>query len=75
LLCRNINSFLTGALPQLTIRFPDSHDERSQIAKEFQAKSQAGFSNCFGAIDGVIVWIHSKPSKKDVKATKCGALK
>jgi hypothetical protein len=37
-------------------------------------KSTAGFTNCMGAIDGMLVWIY-KPLKHDVKLTKSGKAK
>jgi hypothetical protein len=57
--------------PSLIISFPDTHTEQTKIADGFKKKSQPGFSNCCGAIEGVLVWIH-KPSKKDVSLTRCG---
>jgi hypothetical protein len=60
--------------PELSITFPESHAEQLQLADEFRRKISAGFSNCMGAIDGMLVWIH-KPSKQDVKVMKCGEAK
>jgi DDE superfamily endonuclease len=60
--------------PNLAIHFPEDHEEQLQLADDFKKKSQAGFSNCMGAIDGILIWIH-KPTKADVKLTNCGAAK
>jgi hypothetical protein len=60
--------------PSLTISFPDTHIKQTTIANGFNKKSQPRFSNCCGAVDGVLVWIH-KPSKTDAKLTKCGETK
>lgn len=43
------------------IVYPDEHEKQRRIAAGFQAVSQAGFDNCAGAIDGILIWIH-KPS-------------
>ncbi|GFH55587.1 hypothetical protein CTEN210_17841 [Chaetoceros tenuissimus] len=51
------------------IMFPTDHDEQRRIAAEFKTKSRVGFSNCCGAIDGMLVWIH-KPSKKECEEAK-----
>jgi hypothetical protein len=45
--------------PELSINFPESHDEQLQLSNDVH--SQAGFTRCMGAIDGLLVWIN-KPS-------------
>jgi hypothetical protein len=60
--------------PTLAIHFPNSHATQLQLANEFKNKSQAGFSNCMGVIDGLLIWIH-KPTKQDTILTKCGETK
>jgi hypothetical protein len=57
--------------PQLGINFPQSHLDQLFIAKQFQAKSRADFTNCVGAIDEMLVWIQ-KPALLQVKKTGCG---
>ena len=37
--------------------------ECESIANEFSHRSKAGFHNCIGCIDGMLVWTE-KPSKK-----------
>jgi hypothetical protein len=59
---------------ELTINFPEYHDEQLQLANDFRNNSTAGFYSCLGAIDGMLVWIH-QPSKEDVQLTKCGKAK
>jgi hypothetical protein len=54
--------------PKLATQFPEDHQQLLQLANSFCRKSQAGFSNCMGAIDGILIWIH-KPTKQDVKLT------
>jgi len=53
------------AAESMDIKFPTSHDEQRRIAEGFRRKSRIGLSNCVGAIDGLLVWIH-KPSLKDI---------
>lgn len=61
--------------PSMNIKFPTSHAEQRIIAEGFQRKSRIGLSNCVGAIDGLLIWIH-KPSKVDIlKNIKFGAKK
>jgi hypothetical protein len=55
--------------PQLGINFPESHFDQLFIAKQFQAKSRADFTNCVGAIDGMLVWIQ-KPTWLQVKENR-----
>ena len=49
-----------NACPSLNINFP-THQQQLQIANEFKLKSNAGFSNCVGCIDGILIWIQ-KPT-------------
>jgi hypothetical protein len=56
---------------ELAINYPTSHEEQKLIAKKFQPLSQAGFNNCAGCIDGLLIWIN-KPTKQDVEATNIG---
>lgn len=48
----------------LAISFPRDHNQQQNIAREFAKCSQAGFDNCVGAIDGLLIWIH-KPKDED----------
>ncbi len=56
-------------LAEFCILFPQAHDKQMEIAEGFKAVSQAGFDNCVGAIDGILIWIH-KPSYSESK--RCG---
>eukprot|EP00980_Cylindrotheca_fusiformis_P023400 scaffold10461_cov115-Cylindrotheca_fusiformis.AAC.1 len=47
---------------KLDISFPKL-DEQETVAAGFMSKSKAGFSNCVGAIDCMLVWT-SKPTEK-----------
>jgi len=44
------------------ISYPSSHAEQERIAAEFARKSECGFDNCAGCIDGMLVWME-KPTK------------
>jgi hypothetical protein len=50
----------------MDIKFPMSHVEQHRVAAGFKSKSRIGLSNCVGAIDGLLVWIH-KPTTIDVQ--------
>ena len=39
----------------LEMEYPSCHDEQRRIAKEFENRSMAGFSNCGGCIDGMLL--------------------
>jgi len=56
-------------LCEFHIEYPKSATEQKKIAKVFDEKSEVGFSNCTGRIDGVLIWTH-KPTEKD--AAKAG---
>jgi hypothetical protein len=59
----------------LEIKFPEDHAEQHRIARGFKACSpQAKFSNCVGAIDGILIWIE-KPRQTDCDLTACGPKK
>ena len=59
--------------PSLAIKFPSRLKQR-EFAEEFERKSSAGFNNCIGCIDGILVWTN-KPSKLYLLAAKLGAKK
>ena len=40
---------------QFDIVFPESEEEQQKVADGFMRKSRAGFKNCVGAIDGILV--------------------
>ena len=53
----------TNACTTLQFSFPTTSDQCESIASEFSHRSKAGFRNCIGCIDGMLVWTE-KPSKK-----------
>ena len=61
-------------LPEFHIEYPKSHTEQMNIARGFEQASAVGFSNCAGAVDGVLIWI-LKPTEKDASAAGIGRKK
>jgi hypothetical protein len=56
------------------IEYPDSEDVQLEIARKFQSVSEVNFSNCAGAIDGILIWI-LKTSEEDAANAGCGRKK
>ena len=54
--------------PQLKLKFP-GHYEQHRIASRFKSKSDVGFDNCVGCIDGILIW-KNKPSNKVLNDSK-----
>ena len=52
----------------LKLEYPEDHDDQKDIAQGSKARSAAGFGNCAGCIDGMLVWIH-KPSDTECDRT------
>ena len=46
----------------LDFQFPSTLAECQSISKEFSSRSKAGFTNCIGCIDSLLIWLE-KPSK------------
>ena len=40
---------------KLKIKFPN-HDQQQFSASQFKRKSDVGFDNCIGCIDGLLIW-------------------
>lgn len=59
---------------ELSISFPEYHDDQQRIADEFRLKSSIGFWNCVGAIDGILIWTH-KPTVMELLLLGFGAKK
>jgi hypothetical protein len=57
---------------ELQIEFPEDHSVQQKIAAAFKAKSQVGFNNCVGAIDGLLVCTE-KPTEKFAAEMKTGS--
>jgi hypothetical protein len=54
---------------EFDIKYTSSHEEQRQIAHKFEKKSQVGFDNCVGAIDGILSGCTSRV-KKNANALK-----
>ena len=54
------------------IVFSESEEEQQKLADGFMMKSRAGFKNCVGAIDGILVWT-DKPSISDLVSLHFGS--
>jgi hypothetical protein len=61
-------------VPEFYIEYPKSLIKQKAIAKGFEEKSDIGFSNCEGCIDGVLIWTH-KPSEKESEMSSVGRKK
>jgi hypothetical protein len=59
---------------EFVIEYPASETAQLKIAREFQNVSEVQFSNCAGAIDGILIWI-LKPSEEDAINAGCGRRK
>jgi hypothetical protein len=60
--------------PALDFEFPSSHAKQRELAKAFEANSQAGFDCCVGAVDGILIWIE-RPSSAVCDQAGCGPKK
>jgi len=58
----------------LNITFPEDHAAQKKIAEGFRKNSQAGFDQCVGAIDCMLIWLE-RPSEKSCQQAKCGSKK
>jgi hypothetical protein len=47
--------------PDFDMVFPRSHAAQKEIARGFQSKSECGFNNCAGCVDGILIWLE-KPN-------------
>lgn len=56
----------------LRINFPSDHAEQRRIASVFKEKSQVGFENCVGCIDGLLICTE-KPTEKEAHRVKTGS--
>ena len=54
----------TNRCSSLNFQFPTTESECQVISTEFSARSKAGFTNCIGCIDGLLIWLE-KPSKNN----------
>ena len=58
----------------LKIEYPSCHKQQKKIAYDFSKISYAGFENCRGCIDGLLIWIN-KPNEKDSTVSEVGIKK
>ena len=58
----------------LSAEFPVHHDEEREIARKFKETSAAEFDNCYGAMDGLLIWIF-RPTLKDEADSDAGPKK
>ena len=54
----------TNWCPLLKFKFPTTISECQAISSEFSVQSKAGFNNCIGCIDSLLIWLE-KPLKKE----------
>ena len=60
--------------PNFRIAYPVDHGIQHYIAEGFcQVSSSANFECCAGAIDGILICIHKKPSVRDCIISGCGS--
>ena len=52
----------TNECSSLDFQFPSTLAKCQSISNEFSLRSKAGFTNCIGCIDGLLIWLE-KPSK------------
>lgn len=60
--------------PELKITFPETWEEQTETMLGFKSKSRIGIDCCFGAIDGMLVWMN-KPTVHDQLALGFGPTK
>ena len=60
--------------PKLQISYPTSHEKQKEIAGKFANKSDIGFDNCAGCIDGILIWTN-KPTKPVLEDANLGSKK
>ena len=56
------------------IVFPQNHESQIALAQQFSSRSQAGFTCCVGAVDGILIWVH-QPTPSCCKESKCDVTK
>ena len=59
--------------PHLAIKFPN-HEQQQTIADGFKKKLWVNSDNCFGCIDGMLVWTN-KPNKTTLGNCDIGPMK
>ena len=59
---------------ELKIEYPATHEEQGKVAADFKLTSQAGFDNCAGAIDCMLIWVE-QPTLNSCAEASCGRIK
>ena len=54
----------TNNSTKLQFWFPTTVEECTELASEFTFRSKAGFDNCIGCIDGMLIWTEKPLSKE-----------
>ena len=54
----------TNSCKQLEFHFPMTQEQCKQVAQGFAPRSKAGFNNCIGCIDGMLLWTE-KPNASE----------
>ena len=55
---------VTNSCKQLEFHFPMTQEQCKQVAQGFASRSNAGFNNCIGCIDGMLLWTE-KPNASE----------
>ena len=63
-----------NSCPELAFEFPCYHLKQKELARGFQALSDANFDTCAAAIDGLLIWM-DRPRKDDCDRAGCGPKK
>lgn len=71
---RVVDAVNTSTAPEIACSFPKKHEDQQQLAVDFKAVSAAGFDNCCGAMDCMMIWTE-QPTLASCKAAACGRLK
>jgi hypothetical protein len=70
----NVVEALNG-LPDFYRKYPADQNIQKQIAAEFHLATSAGFKNCTGAVDSVLIWIHRLSKADAADKAKIGVKK
>ena len=61
----------TNDLDEFKILYPECHRMQEAIARGFAAVSDVPFTNCAGAVDGVVIWTN-RPTEHDIMVARLG---
>ena len=61
----------TNNLEEFKILYPECHRMQESIARGFAAVSDVPFTNCAGAVDGVVIWTN-RPTESDTLVARLG---